>query len=746
VPEDSNEIAIDPYALDPNSTYAATINGSVKDIFGQTLGSDRRVTIRTSDFAAGAWAPTGTTVIPAGAPVALNFYATNLPGNAYQAAYARIAPQKLLGNPSALDMLPPSNGWPAKTLAGARRNAQSVVRVPLRAVLGGDYGAMAYGFRTALDSPSSSPSFTGLVQLTNLGIFAQWFPAHGIVFVQHLSDGAPVRGAAVTVYRIDEVNRLAPQQCATGNTDANGELNFSGVDVERCSAGAKSNEGPNLGVVVAEGGDVATVTAWSYSGISRFDVSAGWTSGAPLSRGTIFTDRQMYQPGERGQITGIAYYVRGLQVVADANALYKVRLIDPDNNGTALGQVRTDAYGVFSLPIQFSAQQALGYYTLDAKGANGNDVTGSFRVAQFKPANFKLTLTLSGKSAAAGSSVRATVAAAYLFGSPLQGGTAHAYVTRDLATPQPKGWDDFSFGPQWFSPEQTPSFTTDVLQRDLALDKNGATTLDVTVPRDLPFPMTYRVDMETSDVSHLSVADSQSFLALPSDAIIGLASDTVGRAGAPMTIRTVVTDAEGKPIAGRAVHLELQKMTFTSATQQVEGGESAQQAIKYDTVSTADVTSSEKPVSATLTPADVAPYRVRASFPGAASDAGATETQVFAFGPAEADWGLSDPNAVAVKLNKKQYAIGDTAGALIASSYDRADVYLSVVRGDTIYRTTLRDVRGAVHASFKVTPQMLPNAALEAVVVRRRSHSQTTGPDTLALTGMAGFTVDVATR
>ena len=59
----------------------------------------------------------------------------------------------------------------------------------------------------------------------------------------------------------------------------------------------------------------------------------------------------------------------------------------------------------------------------------------------------------------------------------------------------------------------------------------------MTVPADLPFPMTYRVDMETSDVSNLSVSDSQSFLALPSDAAIGLASDAVGKAGTPMAIR-----------------------------------------------------------------------------------------------------------------------------------------------------------------------------------------------------------------
>ncbi|MBV9264380.1 MAG: Ig-like domain-containing protein, partial [Candidatus Eremiobacteraeota bacterium] len=745
VPDRSNVIAIDPYALDPDATYTATVDATVKDVFGQTLGHEQRVTIRTSDFAAGAWAPTGTNVIPAGAPVALNFYATNLPGNAYRAAYAPVAPVKLLGDPGALAMLPPSNQWPSHAIAAARRNAQGIVRVPLGAQLGAQYGALAYGFRTALDAPDSSPWMTGIAQLTNLGIFAQWFPSHGIVLVQRLSDGAPARGARVAVYRIDEEHKTPPAQCATGSTNAAGELDLYGVDVERCSAGASANQAPNLGLVVTQGSDVATVTLWNYSGITRFNVTGGWTSGAPLSRGTIFTDRQMYQPGEHGQITGIAYYVKDERVVADANALYKLKIVDPDNNESPLGQAKTDAVGVFSMPVAFAKDLSLGYYTVNATGTNGNEISGSLRIAQFKPPNFKLTLKLGATSATAGSTLRATVAANYLFGAPLQAGTAHAYVTRDLAPLAPKGWDDFSFGPQWFWPEQTPSFDTDVLQRDLALDSNGNALLDVTVPRDLPFPMTYRVDMEASDVSNLSVSDSQSFVALPADAAIGLASDTVGSAGKPMSVRVVVTDAAGKTIAGRAVHLELQKMTYTAATQEIAGGESAQQSIKYDTVATVDVTSAGQPVNASLTPADVGPYRVRANFAGAASNASATDIQVFAFGPAEADWGLEDANAVAVKLDKKQYAIGDTASALVASPYDRADIYLAVVRGDTIYRTNLRDVRGAVHVSFKVTPQMLPNAALEAVVVRRRT-GDSGGPNTLALTGMAGFTVDVATR
>lgn len=748
VADQSNTIAIDPYALDPDKTYVATIAPTVKDVFGQTLGAEQRVTIHTSDFAAGAWAPTGTNVIPAGAPVALNFYATNLPGGKYSMQYARVKPTQLLGNTDALSILPSWKSWPSVTLKGASRNAQSIVRVPLQSRIG-RYGALAYGFRTGLDSSDSSPSLTGIAQLTNLGVFSQWFPAHGIVLVAHLSDGAPARGANVTVYRLADSAKVPPAQCATGTTNAAGEADFGGVDVERCSALASSSQGPNLGVVVSEGADVATVTTWNYSGFARFDIYGSWTSGAPLSRGTIFTDRQMYQPGERAQITGIAYYVKGDRVVPDANADYNVTLSDPSNAATKLGRRRTDSLGVFSMTVPFSNQQALGYYTIAAKGTSGNEIAGSLRVAQFKPPNFSVTVKLAGTSATAGSSLQADVSANYLFGAPLQGGKAHAYVTREVAAVQPKGWDDFSFGPQWFYPEQTPEFTTDVLQRDLPLDEKGDASLDVAVPGDLPFPMTYHVDMETTDVSNLSVSDSQSFLALPADAVIGLASDSVGKAGTAMPIRVLVTSADGKAIAGRAVHLELQKMTYTSATQEEEGGENADQSIKYTTVSTADVTSADKAVTAPLTPNDVGPYRVNATFAQARNDkqraASATQIQVFAFGAGEADWGLQDANAVAIKLDKKQYAIGDTANALIASPYDRADVYVAVVRNDAIYRTTLHGVSGTVRFPFKVTRAMMPNAALQAVVVRRGGPvGASPKQPTLSLTGMTAFNVDLS--
>ena len=55
------------------------------------------------------------------------------------------------------------------------------------------------------------------------------------------------------------------------------------------------------------------------------------------------------------------------------------------------------------MPIRLHEGQSLGYYTVDAKGTNGNDIYGSLRVAEFKPPNFKLDLSLdNGENAIAG--------------------------------------------------------------------------------------------------------------------------------------------------------------------------------------------------------------------------------------------------------------------------------------------------------------------------------------------------------
>jgi uncharacterized protein YfaS (alpha-2-macroglobulin family) len=746
---EANVVFINPFLLDPGAAYTLTFGANLKDIFGQTLGAPRTVAFRNGDFTPGFWAPSGVNIFPSADDVALNFYATNVPGSVYGAAFKSVTPGMLVSgdDTSVTGFLPDAALWSAQPIQNAKPNVQSVIKIPLGARLGGASGTLAYGARAELGS-NNIPTYTGLVQLTNLAVFVQLFPSHAIVMAQHLADGSPAAGATVTLYRTGANASATP--CASGATDSGGAVDIGGAAIAPCYAGARDpGTAPGVMAVAREGTDWTYARVQPYPDLYSFNIDGSWSDGTPLSRGTIFTDRQMYQPGESARVTGIAYYVRNGTIVADKNASYKVTLSDPNDTKISLGVAQTDAFGAFSLTVPFSKNQALGYYSIDAASGSGNSISGGLRVAEFKPPNFKLDVTLDKAAVAAGGQVTANAKGAYLFGAPLDGGSAKVTVTRDIASLAPKGWDEFTFGPQWFWPDQQPSFTTDVLQGGGTLDKDGAFTQTVTVPADLPFPMTYSIDVDASDVSNLSVSSTQTFIALPSDGIIGLKSGFVAQSGQPMAVDVIVTDTSGKTLGGRGVHLELQKMSYTAVSQMMAGGESAQNSVQYATVASAETTPGDTASTVTFIPKDPGSYRVRANFDGAPGDASATDLQAFVVGAGDVNWGGEDKNAAQIKLDKKSYKVGDTATALVASPFARSDVYLAVVRHDVITKLLLHASGNGPKLSFKVTPAMLPNAAVEALVVRRGPSLKTVKPgslDTLSRIGFTPLKVDLGDR
>lgn len=743
-----NVIAIDPYLLAPRTTYTITVGAGITDVFGQRLGSPQSITIHTGDFTPGIWAPSGTNVFPNTTDVALDIYATNLPANTYRADYVRLSPAMLALEGADPYSLLPSNAasWPLHAIAGAQPNRQSIVRVPLRALLGGSSGALVFGVSASPQGYAMSSS--GIVSLTNLGVFAQIFPSRAIVRVEHISDGSPVAGAAISLYRAGNAPSRTP--CAHSVTDVSGTAQIAGDSLEACYGGGSvyAGEAPPVMAVATVGDDwaYAFVDAWGGTeNMDDFDTS--WQSGTPLSRGTVFSDREMYQPGENGRITGIAYAVRNGTLTADRDVPYAVTITNPSGGTRSLGTVRTDAFGIFSLPISFGPNQPLGYYGIAAKG-NGNEIDGGLRVAQFQPPNFSLDLSIDHATALAGSRVAVTAKAAYLFGAPLSNAAAQINVTRQPATLAPPGWDEYTFGRQWFWPEEQPEIDTDVLSTSGVFDRNGMLSQNVSVARDLPFPMTYSVDIQATDVSNLSVDTTQSFTALTSDGIIGLSTGLVTQAGQPLRVQVIVTDMNGKAIAGRAVHLDLQSMTYTAATQLVEGGETAANGIEYATVDSADATSAGSPVSVELHPKSAGPYRIRANFTGAAVGS-ETDLQAFVAGAGEVDWGTQSTQTVSVKLDKKEYRVGETARALVASPFARSDIYFAVVRQDVLVSRLVHATGNGPTIAFVVTPAMLPNAAVEAVVVRRGAPIGSLRPlalNSLVRAGFAPLHVDLSAQ
>ena len=304
---------------------------------------------------------------------------------------------------------------------------------------------------------------------------------------------------------------------------------------------------------------------WTYvrtndsSGAYTGDFYNGWSSATPMMRGTIFSDRDLYQPGETAQVTAVGWFLVNGVLRRGKAPSYAITLELPNGDKHELGRRSLDAFGTFSLPGRARRRTRRSETTPCARRpATARQITGTFRVAEFKPPNFKVDLALDHAVAQRGATITGTATNAYLFGAPLAGASTKFTVTRSPASFTPKGRDGVlrSAG-SGSGPSSSPTRRPTCCESTVTVDANGKAVVSVPVASDLPYPMTYQVDAETTDASNISVADSKSFTALPSDTLIGVKTDDVGTAGTPLAVtvhrdRSVRRGALGHERARRA--------------------------------------------------------------------------------------------------------------------------------------------------------------------------------------------------
>jgi uncharacterized protein YfaS (alpha-2-macroglobulin family) len=760
--DQSNIIRINPYALKPDTNYKINIDRNLEDTFGQTLGKNINVTYKTGDLAGDIQVPGDLNIFPKNQDLQLNIQTVNLPESKYQADYRVVTATDLVYTDNANDLLPQPDKWSSFQVK-SQKNKQVNNSVNIKQNLGDNQGMLAYGVKAKTNkyfennkSYWREATTYGIVQLTNLGVFSQWFPESGLVRVHHLDDGSPVENANIEIYQSklyqNRQNKSRPQPvpCRTGVTDARGNLQIGNNELQKCYSG--KDKLPKLLVIARENQDWAFTRTQEYSGSYGYGVYTDWEDGKPKSRGVIFSDRELYQPGEKAAFTGFADFLEQGEIIQDKNASYQLSLESPNGKTTNLGTKNTNDFGTFSLELPIAENQPLGYYRIIAKGGNGKEISGNFRVAEFNPPNFKVDVQLNREFALIGDTINVNVSSDYLFGSPVEEGKAKYFVTRQQTNFIPQGWEEFNFGRQWLWPEESPNVPSDVLQTQTELDVNGKNSQTVKVENYIPYPMNYRVDVQVADVSNLSVANSQSFTALPSPRLIGLKSNFVGNAGEDFPVEFIVTDAEGKPLKNTQVQFKLQEIKYNNITQVIEGSRTPKNQVEYQTVAKKTVTSANTPQVVKFQPEKSGSYRIQANFTNSFDEVTATDLQIWVTGENQVFWGGEEKDKLTVKLNKKEYKVGETATALIQSPYSEGELYFAVIKDKPIYKKITTVTGGAPQIQFTVTPEMLPNAAVQAVLVRQGkplqeiNNQSLASLDNLSKIGFVPFQVDLSEK
>jgi uncharacterized protein YfaS (alpha-2-macroglobulin family) len=287
------------------------------------------------------------------------------------------------------------------------------------------------------------------------------------------------------------------------------------------------------------------------------------------------------------------------------------------------------------------------------------------------------------------------------------------------------------------------------LTAEQTLNAQGQAQQTLNLPKEIPYPLTYAVVAEITDVANRSVAASKVLTVLPGDRLIGLKAGFVGEAGQPLPVEFVVTDGAGKPERQR-VKLELQRMIFRQVAQAIEGGIASQPQVEYETVAATELFSGEGARALTLTPPSAGSYRIRANLVGATTESTATDWQIWVSGGEAYDWGSRyRHNRLELKLDKTTYRPGERARVVVPSPYAEAELWIGVVRDRLLYQKAEIVQGAAPQVEIPITADMGPNAAIQAVLVRRGTPLATTdlqSVNSLTMVGLAPFTVDLTAR
>ena len=571
-----------------------------------------------------------------------------------------------------------------------------------------------------------------LLQTTNIGLTARVGEAEALVWVTGVDDGRPRS-------RVDvELHDPAGNVRARGTTNPQGLARLSNF---RADSTADAEQRGFAGYVSARLGlDRAVVAINTWSGDLapwRFNVGSAWGTDRVPVAGAVFTERGIYRPGERVYVKAIVRTgaLGALRVPASGDSL---RWLFRDREGGVMRDsiVRLSAFGTAAQELTLGGDVGLGTYTvsLQMKRNTWQEIANtSYRVAEYRPPEFLVTVTADSGARFSGDSLRGNVEARYLFGAPM----ARAAVTWTVNVTPGTAWglnipglERYYLGESgwwwedWGDGDVTRNRARTVATGTDTLDAAGRLTVRVPVTAAEGRPANVRLQATITDVNRQAVSASASVLVHPASFYLAarpLGANYFWTAGTPQEIALLAVRPDGRRVSGVPVKGTVVRREWHRVQRARDGVEEQVGEWVADTVARCDLVSADEPVSCKFTPAAGGTYIV--SF-RATDDVGRTASTSFYRWATGKDWiPWNDENQFKLDLipDKTRYAVGDTATILVASPFTDAEAWITVEREGLIEQRRMRLTGGATPLKFRVTEGYAPNAFVSIVLVRGRS-------------------------
>ncbi|MBX3080889.1 MAG: Ig-like domain-containing protein [Anaerolineae bacterium] len=704
------------FRAQPATQYTITIDGGVKDIYGNVVDDPLILTFTTTD-----------------AQPSLGIAQKDIVGvsNAYrpdqtiQAAAINVASVTADITDLSLDEVlgifyDPNNYYslynynPTRvtrqfnTVFDGRRNIRIEFGIPLGPENNAHAAPGAYFVQAhspeVRDGNGNEIKYKQLIFVSTAHITVKQTPTQVLAWVSDMKSGAGLANTDVILYNLDT------RQQTTAPTDANGLVSFP-INAPTLFSGAgwvvAVNTGEHFGL---------TASRWTQD----LDPSAANTSYDTPAKDVayLYTDQPIYRPARPAYFRGLVRKQNDVIFNLPQTPNILVTINDPNGQEVYKQTLPLNSFGGFNDKYDIPQGAPIGTYSLRvAYVDNPNNPFGylNFSVAEFRPPEFLVTTTASAQQIAAGENLKATIDGKFLFGGPVSGGTVQWVAMANQGYFNYTGPGNYDFGVYGFYYwDRGYTYNREVARGTGVLDDKGQLVIDV--PTDLGGNNTtqvFTIEATVTDVSNQSISGRTNVTVHPATLYIGLQPEKyVGRATEPMNVNIITVDWASQPLADQKLTMKVVKRSWEQNKDTLQWEYKATP-VSEETLSTGG----DGKAVFTFTPADAGIYEIEATARDAREREARTVTTMWVQGPNGASWSR-DEKRLTLIADAKQYEPGQTASILVTSPFpEEVTALITVERADIMHSEV---VKFTSSYTFKLPLEELhaPNVFVSVVLFR----------------------------
>lgn len=570
-----------------------------------------------------------------------------------------------------------------------------------------------------------------LVQLTDIGLAWKQGAEGTMIYGFSLQSGAAIAGLKI------ELLDHQGEKLTNTETDKDG---LARIDLQYY---ADKEENLYLDASIAKDRhimsfreDMNDISTW------RFGIDQRWDKLIEGEQRTlIFTDRDVYRPGDEVKVKIISRLVNEDSLIGPKTGTARLIVFDGKNRKIVDKDITLSATGSYDDSFTLPAE-GMGWHSLQIdfapRPAEGEDAGSdwrlvedySFQVQDYRVNTFEVTVGAEDEYKST-DKFKIPVSAKYFMGKPLTKAEMNWTVEASTSYPSLRGFSNFEFGDN--IDDEDDSFTTAGTAR---LSSDGSATAAFTLPDNStrPAPQEVHLIAAVTDANQQTLSGSKRFVVHSSDFYLGLSlPEDAERAGEEFLFSFAAVQTNGEPLTSAVdttVLVEKEEWS-TVRVMGANGKPSYRNELRLRTISDDHIalktgvdaaTGIPSPMAHPMIFAEAGDYQISLMAKDAEGRDVLTKKRIHVIGAEEPSWSWHDVTRIDLIPDKENYKVGDTA-KLLARSPVFGNALFTVERGGVREARAVEITQYETVFEVPITQDDAPNVYASLLIIRGSAHS-----------------------